>query len=183
MVIIFLIREQINVVEFRLALFLNTALLTLIPTSNEIDEEDKFGFYHLSHTHSWKTEVENTYGFTLFLVHNPLQEFFPPLHFQVHHASNISLRPHTVEKTTPQIQRITPVSKHSHLFFGFQPLTPNNIVLSCAVFVQKYCSLNSKKNSQQWDHEEWGTVALPFRNQGICNFEHRSGGTLVSSAD
>lgn len=34
------------------ALVLNTAFLTLILTSNEIDEEDKSGFYHLSHTHS-----------------------------------------------------------------------------------------------------------------------------------
>lgn len=34
------------------ALVLNTVFLTLIPISNEIDEEVKFGFYHLSHTHS-----------------------------------------------------------------------------------------------------------------------------------
>lgn len=55
-------------------LILNPAFLTLIPISSEIDEEDKFGFYHLSHTHihnRWKL-VENTYSFTLFLVHNPL---------------------------------------------------------------------------------------------------------------
>lgn len=36
------------------ALVLNPAFLTLIPISNEIDEEGKFGFYHLSHTHSIK---------------------------------------------------------------------------------------------------------------------------------
>lgn len=34
------------------ALVSNTAFLILIPTSNETDEEDKFGFYHLSPTHS-----------------------------------------------------------------------------------------------------------------------------------
>lgn len=33
-------------------LILNPAFLTLIPISSEIDEEDKFGFYHLTHTHS-----------------------------------------------------------------------------------------------------------------------------------
>lgn len=50
--LIFLIREQINAVECRLAFGFEAYILTLVPISNEIDEEDKLVFYHLSHTHS-----------------------------------------------------------------------------------------------------------------------------------
>lgn len=34
------------------ALVLKPAFLTLVPISSETDEDDKFGFYHLSHAHS-----------------------------------------------------------------------------------------------------------------------------------
>lgn len=64
--LIFLIREQSNIVECRLGFGFEACILTLVLISNEIDE--KFVFYHLSHTQSWKMEVENT----LFLVHNHL---------------------------------------------------------------------------------------------------------------
>lgn len=48
-------------------------------------------------------------------------------------------------------------------------------MLSCAVLLHRNIILWTQRplGAQQWDHEEWGTVAPSFRNQAIHNFEHR----------